>query len=208
MTPPDLQMVLLAAGSSTRFGSPKLLADVHGQPMLATAIDTLLALGHSDSIVVVIGAHAVELEPLVREAAVKSVFNAEFEQGMSSSIRTGLSAVRPDCRGVLIALADQVAVTSADLRQLVARWQELPDRIAAARYAHVTGVPAIFPAALFDELAALQGDSGARKLLKRFAEQVVTVHMPSAAVDVDTPADLAIALECIGRRQDPESCLD
>jgi molybdenum cofactor cytidylyltransferase len=190
MTPPDLQMVLLAAGSSTRFGSPKLLIDVHGQPMLAAAIDTLLALGQRDSIVVVIGAHAVELEPLVREAAVKPVFNADFEQGMSSSIRAGLSAVRPGCRGVLIVLADQVAVTSDDLRRLVARWQEQPDRIVAARYADVTGVPAIFPAALFDALAALQGDRGARELLKRYAEQVVTVHMPSAAVDVDTPAHL------------------
>jgi molybdenum cofactor cytidylyltransferase len=196
MTPPDLQMVLLAAGSSTRFGSPKLLADVHGRPMLAAAVDTLLALGHRDSIVVVLGAHAVELEPLLREAAVRSVFNADFEQGMSSSIRAGLSALRPDCRGVLVVLADQVAVTSDDLRRLVARWQEQPDRIAVARYDHVAGVPAIFPAALFDELAALEGDRGARELLKRFAGQVVPVHMPSAAVDVDTPADLANALHC------------
>jgi molybdenum cofactor cytidylyltransferase len=190
MTPPDLQMVLLAAGSSTRFGSPKLLADVHGQPMLAHAIDTLLALGHHDSIVVVLGANAADLEPLVRAAAVRSVFNPDFEQGMAGSLRVGLSAVGPDCRGVLIALADQVVVTSDDLRRLVARWHEQPECIAAARHGDVTGVPAIFPAALFDELAALQGDRGARDLLKRLAGQVVTVHMPRAAVDVDTRADL------------------
>jgi molybdenum cofactor cytidylyltransferase len=136
------------------------------------------------------------LEPLVCAAAVKSVFNADFEQGLSASVQAGLSAVPPDCRGVLLVLADQVAVTPDDLRRLVARWREQPDRIAAARYDQVTGVPAIFPAALCDELAALRGDRGARDLLKRLGEQVLTVDMPSAALDVDTPADLAHALQC------------
>jgi molybdenum cofactor cytidylyltransferase len=72
-------------------------------------------------------------------------------------------------------------------------WQQRPDRIVAAQYTGTTGAPAIFPSELFGELAALQGDRGARALLSLHADRVVAVPMPSAALDVDTPADLARA---------------
>ncbi len=115
-------------------------------------------------------------------------FNPDHAQGIASSIRVGLAQAPFDARGVLIALADQVAVTVDDLRQLVARWEQQPDRIVAAQYADTIGVPAIFPADLFRELAELQGDRGARVLLSRYPERVIGVPMPSARRDIDTPA--------------------
>ena len=93
----------------------------------------------------------------------------------------------------MITLADQVAVTADDLRQLVSRWEQHPDRIVAAQYDDTIGVPAIFPADLFRELAELQGDRGARVLLSRYPERVIGVPMPSAAQDIDTPGDLAVS---------------
>jgi molybdenum cofactor cytidylyltransferase len=93
----------------------------------------------------------------------------------------------------LIALADQVAVTADDLRLLVARWEQQPDRIVAALYDDTIGVPAIFPADLFRELAELQGDRGARVVLLRYPERVIGVPMPSAAQDIDTPGDLPVS---------------
>jgi molybdenum cofactor cytidylyltransferase len=189
MTPPDLQVILLAAGSASRFGSPKLLAEIHGRPQLVRAIETLLEVVSRDQLIVVLGADADRLEPLVRQA--KVVFNPEHAKGMATSIRAGVTSVPSNCRGVLIALADQVAVTPDDLRRLIECWNDQPHRIAAAWYGDVAGVPAIFPAALFGELAKLQGDRGARELLRRLVGQVVTVAMPSAVVDVDTQADLA-----------------
>ena len=191
MMPPGLQAILLAAGGSSRFGSPKQLAHVHGRPMLSHAITTLLQLGRPDSIIVVLGANADVLEPLASAAGVTSVVNPGYAQGVAGSIRAGMAALRPDCRGVLIALADQVGVTADDLRRLVNRWLQRPEGIAAALYSDVAGAPAIFPAALIDELAALQGDRGARDLLRRHPDQVSTLAMPNAAADVDTPADLA-----------------
>jgi molybdenum cofactor cytidylyltransferase len=191
MTPPDLQVVLLAAGSASRFGSPKLLAEIQGRPLLVRAIETLLEVVARDQLVVVLGADAERLEPLVRQAKVEVVFNPEHAKGMATSIRAGVTSVPSNCRGVLIALADQVAVTPDDLRRLIECWNDQPHRIAAAWYGDVAGVPAIFPAALFGELAKLQGDRGARELLRRLVGQVVTVAMPSAVVDVDTQADLA-----------------
>jgi CTP:molybdopterin cytidylyltransferase MocA len=195
----DLCVILLAAGSASRFGSPKLLADVHGRPMLVRAIETLLEVARQDRIVVVLGANADRLEPLVRGVRVCAVINRDHADGMASSIRTGLTSVPSDSPGVLIALADQLAVTPGDLRRLVEAWREHPERVAAARHGEAVGVPAIFPAPMFDQLAQLQGDRGARDLLKREAGHVTGVPMPTAAVDVDTPADLAAVVTMLGR---------
>ena len=192
-------VILLAAGSASRFGSPKLLADVQGRPMLVRAIESLLEVAPRHRVVVVIGANADRLEPLVHNQKVSVVINHEHADGMASSIRAGLANVPPDCPGVLIALADQVAVTPGDLRCLLDAWRADPERIAAARHGEVVGVPAIFPAAMFDQLAQLQGDRGARELLRRTAGQVIDVPMPTAAVDVDTPADLAAVAHTLGR---------
>lgn len=200
MTPAgDLHVVLLAAGSASRFGSPKLLADVQGRPMLVRTLETLLTVAPCDRIVVVLGADADRLEPLVHDAKVAVVINPEHATGMASSIRAGLTRVPEDCRGVLIALADQVAITPGDLRRLVEAWREQPGRIAAAGHGDVTGVPAIFPATIVDQLVQLQGDRGARELLRREAGQLAVVPMSSAAIDVDTPADLAAVAGTPGR---------
>ena len=186
----SLHVILLAAGSSSRFGSPKQLADVDGRPMLARAVDTVIELVGRDAMTVVLGAHAAHVEPLMRQASAPVAINPDYEQGIASSIRAGLACVPAGVRGVLIVLADQVAVTAEDLRGLAACWERQPDRIVAAQYDETTGAPAIFPSDLFPELAALQGDRGARALLSQHAERVIAVPMPSAALDVDTPADL------------------
>jgi molybdenum cofactor cytidylyltransferase len=185
--------MLLAAGSSSRFGSPKQLADIAGRPMLARTLDTVSQLERRHAVTVVLGANAERLQPLVRAASANVAFNPDHALGLASSIRVGLAQAPFDARGALITLADQVAVTADDLRQLVARWEQQPDRIVAAQYAGTTGVPAIFPADLFRELAELQGDHGARAVLARYPERVIGVSMPSAAQDIDTPEDLSFS---------------
>jgi len=186
----SLHVMLLAAGSSSRFGSPKQLADIAGRPMLARTLDAVLQLERRHPVTVVLGADAERLEPLVRNASAHVAFNPDHAQGIASSIRAGLAQAPFAARGALIALADQVAVTADDLRQLVSRWEQQPDRIVAALYDDTIGVPAIFPADLFAELAELQGDRGARVLLSRYPDRVIGVPMPSAAQDIDTPGDL------------------
>lgn len=158
--------------------------------MLARVADTAVDLAGAGDVTVVLGADAARLAPLMQSAAVPVVVNQEFEEGIASSIRTGIAHVPPGTRAVMIMLADQFAVTVPELRQLVARWERQPDCIVAAQYGTTTGAPAIFPSDLFPELAALRGDRGAKSLLRRHWERVVGVPMPSAALDVDTPADL------------------
>jgi molybdenum cofactor cytidylyltransferase len=188
-----LYAVLLAAGASTRFGSPKQLVRVAGRPLLHTAV-TRAAEVTGNALIVVLGAGAAELAPLLRHSPCSVVINEDWREGLASSIRAGLARLPPACTGVLLLLADQAAVTTHDLKRLAGTWRKQPQYIAAALYAGITGVPAIFPRSAFRELAELRGDSGARALLRRNADRLVRVPMPSAAIDIDTPEDL-LALE-------------
>jgi molybdenum cofactor cytidylyltransferase len=122
------------------------------------------------------------------------VVNHEWREGLASSIRAGIARLPASCTAVMLLLADQPAVTADDLKRLAGTWRKQPQYIAAALYAGTSGVPAIFPRSAFRDLAELRGDVGARALLRRGADRVVRVPMPSAALDVDTPEDL-LALE-------------
>lgn len=188
-----LYAVLLAAGASTRFGSPKQLVRVAGRPLLHAAV-TRAAEVAGNALIVVLGAGAAELAPLLKHSPGSVVVNQDWREGLGSSIRAGVARLPPACTGVLLLLADQAAVTTDDLKRLAGTWRHQPQYIAAALYEGTTGVPAIFPRSLFRELAELRGDVGARALLRRNAPRVMRVPMPSAALDIDTPEDL-LALE-------------
>ena len=188
-----LYTVVLAAGPSTRFGSPKQLVRVAGRPLLHTAV-TRAAEVTGNALIVVLGASAAELAPLLKHSPGSVVINHEWREGLASSIRTGVSRLPASCTVVLLLLADQAAVTTDDLKRLAGAWRKQPQYIAAALYAGTTGVPAVFPRSMFRELAELRGDVGARGLLRRSADRVVRVPMPGAALDIDTPEDL-LALE-------------
>ncbi len=116
--------------------------------------------------------------------------NDDYDEGIGSSIRAGMRSLPATASGVLILLADQVAVTVADLAMLVAAWRSQPERRVAAAYGGTAGVPAIFPASDFPALARLAGDRGAQRLLHAGESSLVTMPMPSAAIDIDTTADL------------------
>lgn len=185
----DLHVMVLAAGEARRFGSPKQLVRINGRPLLHSVIGRGVALA-GNSVVVVLGAYAAELAPLLRHTPATVVVNRQWTEGMGSSIRAGLAALPGTAEAVLILLADQPSVTTDDLRRLASTWRRQPDQIVAAQYGSTTGAPAIFPRWCFAELGGLRGDQGARLLLRRHAERLVRVPMASAAVDIDTPEDL------------------
>ena len=188
-----LYAVVLAAGPSTRFGSAKQLVRVAGRPLLHTAV-TRAAEVTGKALIVVLGAGAAELAPLLKHSPGVVVVNHEWREGLASSIRTGVAHLPASCTGVMLVLADQAAVTADDLKRLAGTWRKQPQYIAAALYAGTCGAPAVFPRSAFRDLAGLRGDAGARMLLRRNPDRLVRVPMPSAALDVDTPEDL-LALE-------------
>ena len=124
------------------------------------------------------------------------VVNSDFAQGMASSLRVGLAALRaqaPQTPGALIALADQPLVTPAIITALLATAQTQPGAIIAASYDGQRGHPIIFPSDLFDELAQVTGDEGGRSVIARHADRLhlVAIADSRAALDVDRPEDYA-----------------
>jgi molybdenum cofactor cytidylyltransferase len=184
-----LHAIVLAAGASSRFGSPKQLVRVDGRPLLHSAVSRAVEVaGHAVS--VVLGANAAELAPLLSHSSASIVINREWAEGMASSIRAGVSRLPGSCTGVMLVLADQAAVTAADLRRLAMTWRRQPGYIVAAQYGATLGAPAVFPSSTFRDLSELRGDRGAQVLFKRNPDRVIRVPMESAAIDIDTPEDL------------------
>ena len=122
---------------------------------------------------------------------VRTCFNPEWKSGISSSLVAGLGSLDNDVDGLLVTLADQPQVTSELLSKLLTAFRD-GHRLAAAEYNGVIGVPAVFGQELFGELAGLTGDSGAGAWLRARSKKVKTVPMKTAALDIDTPSDLAL----------------
>lgn len=196
MTPPGVGAVVLAAGGSTRLGHPKQLVTLDGRPLVARAAAAALGAG-AEPVVVVLGAHADAVRAALGGLAVHPVAHPGWAGGLGSSLGCGVAALAeraPAADAVLVTLADQPLVTADDLRRLCDAWASAADRdaaIVAAAYADTVGVPAVFGRAHLAALRDLPQGAGAGGLLRAAGDRVVRVPVPGAAVDVDTPADLA-----------------
>ena len=178
--------VVLAAGASTRLGGPKQLVMLGGETLLERAVRVAHEAG-CVPVVVVLGAAAELVAARCDLGSAVVVVNEAWEEGMASSIQTGLRAVRVGiggADGVVLMTCDQPALTAEHLLALMAAGQ-----VTASAYAERRGVPAYFPGAAFPALAALRGDAGARELLRGAA----TVELIGGELDVDTATDLAEA---------------
>ena len=183
--------ILLAAGLSSRLGTPKPLLPLAGKPLLAHSLDALRGGGVSE-IVVVLGAEADRVRRGVSLEGTRVVVNADFEEGMSSSIRAGLRNASLDSEAYLIMLGDQPLVAPATIRALVERRATTLARILIPTYAGVRGNPVLLEASLSGEIEAVRGDVGCRSIVAARTAEVVEVPVddPGILVDVDTLEDL------------------
>jgi len=184
----NLGAILLAAGASSRLGYPKQLVKLDGDALVVRQARLLIALQPA-CVVVVTGAAREGVEQALAGLPVGLVHNANWEQGMGSSLACGVRAMPERVRGALLLLVDQWRICDADLDSLVSAWQAAPLRAATAAWDGKTGPPVIFPRALFQRLAKLGGEQGARNLLRGFAGGVVEVALPNAAWDLDVSSD-------------------
>ncbi|MGB8328211.1 MAG: nucleotidyltransferase family protein [Steroidobacteraceae bacterium] len=184
---------MLAAGASRRFGTPKQLIRLEGRPILHSVVSRAVEIG-GHGVTVVLGSGAADLAGLLRHTPASVVVNRDWQEGVASSIRTGVARLPSSCSGVMIALADQPSVTVEDFRRLAGAWRVRPDCLVVSQYGGIIGVPAVFPRWCFPDLLALRGDRGAQLLIHRHSDRVLRVPNPSAAIDIDTPEDL-LALE-------------
>jgi len=186
---PTLHALILAAGASQRFGSPKQLVRLDGQSLVQRAVAHASGLLGA-AVTVVLGAHAAQIAETLPQGSAGTLINRNWQEGIGSSIRLGVQRLPGACDGILLMLADQPLVTSETLRRLITAWRRQSRQIIASRYGSVTGVPAIFPRWCFGDLMALRGDQGARLIIRRYSDHVVRLAHPEAQVDIDYPEDL------------------
>ena len=184
-------IIILAAGSSTRFGNIKQLLHFKGKTLLQHAIDEATQTG-TDPIVVVTGANADEISRDINQGQVQVILNEKWQEGMASSIVTGIHAAityNNDIEKIIIAVSDQPFVSSSLFNQLYKTQEESVQHIIASAYANTMGTPALFTQKYFDALLSLQGDEGAKKILLANKDDVATIDFPQGNIDIDTQKD-------------------
>lgn len=184
-------ILLLAAGQSRRLGRPKQLLEQAGETLLTKTLNTARGIENTP-LIVVIGAHAERLTPLLTDPQLTIVQNPDWSEGMASSVRLGVTVTTnrfPETDGVIIIVCDQPGLDTRILQQLIdlQRTADLP--AAAASYAGRLGTPAIFHTSLFPDLLKLSGDRGARQLLQELGSLVAVLPFEEGALDIDTEED-------------------
>lgn len=188
---PRVAAVVLAAGQSSRMGSNKLLADVKGQPMIRRTVAAMRQA--ADVTVVVTGRDAAEMGAALDGLPVTLVHNAQFAEGMSTSLRAGIKALPPDTDVAVIALGDMPLVSPDAVRRLIAAYSPAEHRsIAVPVFRGERGNPLLWGRQHFPALTGMTGDRGARSLFDQLADEIVEVAMADDAVlvDADTPEAL------------------
>jgi molybdenum cofactor cytidylyltransferase len=184
-------LIILAAGASTRMGTPKQLLPYRERSFIRYITEVAIA-SVCQPIAVVLGANAEQIKPEISQLPVQIVENQQWTEGMSSSIRVCLEAlntVNQDLEAVAIALCDQPFVSSQTLDRIVEAYHFTGKPIIASEYAGTLGVPVLFSHTLFSELMALKSTEGAKQLIKRHIHEVFSIPFPEGSIDIDTPND-------------------
>jgi molybdenum cofactor cytidylyltransferase len=181
--------IILAAGSSSRLGRPKQQVVLGGETLVERSVRIAKEARLSPIIVVV--RPELDSDQSLQQIGIIIARNDHASEGLAASIRCGVQVANQQLvDGLLLMTCDQVAVTAEHLRALCAE----TGVVTGSGYAGKIGVPAFFPASSFEELLQLQGDTGARWLL-RTARSVNTEDL---AFDIDTEDDVTRATEHFG----------
>lgn len=187
--------VVLAAGAGSRLGGrPKCLLELGGVPLIRRTLIALSGAG-VDEVVVVLGHHAAQIEPLVQDFPVTLARNPSPDDGQVSSQRIGLAALGGRLDAVLVVLADQPLLGAADITALIGAWKKRPEgtRVVQPYVGGERANPVIFDAAVREEILAGAANVGCRQWQAAHAGQVHAWPSDNRRyrVDIDTPEDIA-----------------
>lgn len=191
MTTTNCSIIILAAGSSSRLGRPKQLLPFNGKSLLEHTVDVAND-SIAEPVIVILGANADMLEKEISEKKIHVEVNNEWQEGMASSVRCGITAlmrVAPEADAAIIMVCDQPFVSPELLNELINQQKNTGKPIVASQYEKTIGPPALFHKTIFPELLKLKGDAGARKIIEQRKDDVATVSFKKGNIDIDTEAD-------------------
>ena len=188
----DTCIIVLAAGNSSRMGSPKQLLVYQEKTFLERIIDTALEIFDPNKIVLVLGARHHEISSVIKNKNIQIVINENWESGMASSIHAGMktmSDIFPEMKRCFISVCDQPYLTRDLFVEMLQLQETSSKEIVVAKYADTIGVPALFSKKYFKPLRELTGEQGAKKIIQQNMSDVECFEFEQGAVDIDTPSD-------------------
>ncbi|RYE20871.1 MAG: nucleotidyltransferase family protein [Sphingobacteriaceae bacterium] len=196
----DTAVIILAAGSSSRLGKPKQLLEYQQETLIKHAVKTALLI--SKTVIVVTGFLHEEIIEELKTLELQIVHNPDWQEGMGSSIQTGIKYLQQlksvkQINSAMILLSDQPLISAEHLQKLRSQFYLDKRSIAATGYAETEGVPAVFHKKLFPVLQNLPGNRGAQWLFKKYPDQLTIVPFEGAAIDVDTKEDYLRLLQLV-----------
>jgi len=195
----NIAVLILAAGSSSRFKEPKQLLDYNGKSLIEHAVDSAI---HSNigPVLTILGSSIRKISEKLKsyQDDITIVENKNWEKGVSSSIQVGLNEVQkkyPNIYGVLIMLSDQPKIDVNHLVKMIRSHYTFGKNIIASGYGGSFGVPAFFHRSLFHFFDKLEGDHGAKPIISKLKRDVHVVPNPEAELDIDTTEDYKKLIE-------------
>jgi molybdenum cofactor cytidylyltransferase len=183
-------IILLAAGSSSRMGRSKQLLSIKGKSLLSHSTDIAVA-SKADAVVVVLGSRHDIHAPVLRPSRAHLIVNEEWETGIGSSIKAGLTYLLTlsGLQCALIMVVDQPFLQTAHLDNLLSALEISNQSIAASWYDNTPGVPAAFKSKHFPELLTLGDNEGAKKMLLQYKDSLIRIPFDKGSADLDTLND-------------------
>lgn len=174
-------------------GQPKQLIRSGGSSLIehiaAVAVESGLG-----PVLVVTGSHHAAIAAEVENSGAGLYYNAEWEEGIGSSIRNGLQEflrLEPGLGALLMLLADQPKVTAVHLQRLASAYRPGERSVVASAYSGTFGPPLLADRYYFPFLLELTGDEGGKRIFRRHEDRLVLIDFPDGSLDLDTPDDLA-----------------
>ncbi len=200
-----LAAILLAAGQSTRFeAGSKLTHIIKDKPLISWSLSPLIK-SNLEQIIIVTGCHAETINKAItplknQHPNLTTIHNENYKLGMGNSIATGMTAISSNIEGIFICLADMPKITEdiyTKLTHALALEQnhETTKNKSIFRpfYQGIPGHPVLFSKIHFEKIASLNGDQGARQIIKsnQGALELIAIDNPHTLLDIDKREDLA-----------------
>jgi len=189
-----IKKIVLAAGSSTRYGKKnKLIQYIHDKTLINHMIDKLLSIFDPSEILIVIGYEHNKIISLINNPKIKFIYNHDYKKGIGTSISAGVRELELTIKGAMIIPADMPVLSTKDLIKLQNKFLELNcSKVIFPRYKSQIGNPVLLPKNYFKILESLKEDCGAKSQIKN--NDIVTVNTDIGTIfDIDTISNLNTA---------------
>jgi len=182
--------ILLSAGSSERFGSPKALAQISGTTIIEHIQQTLLK-SRCEQIIVVLGGHADQIAPSIfNHKRIRVVYNNRYNLGQTSSVQTGWREAENTSQGIMFLPVDCPLVLASSIDTIMDHFTENEAEILIPTYKGRKGHPPVFHQRLKDEILGLTTDQGLNSLFARHPPKMLEVNDPGIIKSFNTPQEL------------------